>query len=142
MFKTLREFFDALVDYLYVFRQTPEQKQHCLELIQALRSEKYQKISGHLHNTDTNEFCVLGLACEVSNLGNWQEYRYCGDYSEYVMSDNTTDEALYVCIIPKKVSHDHYGFTDEFRARLVTMNDYGRSFEEIADEIETYMRKH
>ncbi len=140
MLKTIREFIDVLVDYLYVFRQTPEQKENCLELIRALRSGKYEKISGHLHNTDTNQFCVMGLACELSNLGSWRKFSHRHDYSEYVIPN--TDDQVHVCIVPHKVSYDHYGFTDEFRSRLVTLNDFGRSFEEIADEIEKYMRKH
>lgn len=140
MLKTIREFIDVLVDYLYVLRQTPEQKEHCMELIQALRSGKYQKISSHLHNTNTNEFCVMGLACELSHLGHWRKWRIRNDYSEYVIP-NTTDDQVHACIVPHKVSYDHYGFTDEFRSRLVTLNDFGRSFDEIADEIEKYVEE-
>lgn len=44
------------------------------QLIDALRSGKYQHFTGALRCGDC--FCALGVLCDISNLGNWRQGRY------------------------------------------------------------------
>ena len=45
---------------------------HREQWIEALRSGKYEQAKGILRDVDdNNKFCCLGVACEISGLGEW-----------------------------------------------------------------------
>jgi hypothetical protein len=102
------------------------------ELIAALRSGKYQQTKSQLRHG--NAFCCLGVACEISKLGEWIGQRY------------STHDNISTFILPKSVQ-DYFGFSNrtglllsdsliDDDPALSTMNDHGHSFTEIADFIE------
>lgn len=127
-----------------------EQKAHRAELVAALRSGKYKQGRGHLRGDDG--FCCLGVACDVSKLGEWAQPDYGPGalVPHWLYATKSGEEGA--AALPSDVA-DYYGFrrTDgslgngsryrikhiPFRA-LTTANDSGAvSFEQIADVIES-----
>lgn len=92
-------------------------------LVAALRSGEYEQTTGYLR--EGNAFCCLGVACDVSDLGAWDNEKYM--------------DAL--AILPEEVCL-FYGFagnegrTDSGES-LSGRNDSGASFAEIADWIDS-----
>jgi hypothetical protein len=64
---------------------TPEQQQHRRELVDALRSGKYQQATGMLKTQD-NRFCCLGVACDISGLGYWENVKESMVDTNYVIT--------------------------------------------------------
>ena len=102
-----------------------EQKEHVRDLICALRSGDYEQGFSALRNE--KGFCCLGVACEISGLGEWKDYYF------YLESQE---------IMPKEVM-DYYGFRTGYGSNrensnsLTFMNDSQQAtFEEIAKYIE------
>ena len=95
--------------------------------VEALRSGKYKQASGQLRIGDA--FCCLGVACDISGLGSWNEY---SEYSTHI--DGGQGYKLPASLM------DYLGLrtpTGDFEmTNLSSMNDNGKSFEEIADVIE------
>ena len=73
------------------------------KLTEALMSEDYKKGKETLRRYDF--YCVLGVACDVSNLGSWSS----SDKETYSYD---VDDDWKTIKLPKKVA-DYYGF-DEF----------------------------
>ena len=42
------------------------------EWVKALRSGEFEQTQGVLHKTDTNEFCCLGVACNMEDDAKWE----------------------------------------------------------------------
>lgn len=121
-------------------------KERAMELVAALRSGKYTQTHARLKRTDG--FCCLGVACDISGLGEWKNFRH-GSY-EYVTKD---DHAKSDTSLPLAVQ-EYFGFTssggyfgevniEQPKGRtghdlfsLIAMNDDGMTFSEIADFIE------
>lgn len=109
---------------------TPEeQKEHRRLWVAALRSGKYEQGRGVLR-TANNQFCCLGVACDISGVGHWSDEReyYAGDDAKYA-------------VLPRPVMA-WLGLRDtggEFGRRdsLIDQNDGGKTFAEIADIIES-----
>lgn len=103
--------------------------------VEALRSRKYKQGDGCLRNGDN--FCCLGVLCDISGLGKWEK------------SDHY-DNGLFYCgtnaVLPGSVMDwsgiNHFkGLfkTDEGDGVCLTsLNDSGMSFAEIADVIEKH----
>ena len=72
-----------------------QQKQNLQDWIDALRSGDYIQTRDRLHVTDTCEYCALGVACEISGLGEWDVY---GSY------DIPDDDAGLTPVMPKPVA--------------------------------------
>lgn len=90
--------------------------------IEALRSGKYKQGRWALR-TKANNFCCLGVLCDVSGVSKWKEYALRYSY----------DGAL--SFLPPVLRNQ---LTQGARAALVAMNDgYGMSFPDITDWIET-----
>jgi hypothetical protein len=54
---------------------TPEEtKEHRRLWVEALRSGKYRQAIGDLRSDDG--FCCLGVGCDISGLGHWEDTRY------------------------------------------------------------------
>lgn len=60
-------------------------KEHVREWVDALRSGKYRQARGQLRD-DEGKMCCLGLACELSGTGEWQELP-ASDLGGYVTED-------------------------------------------------------
>ena len=106
-----------------------EQKQNRAELVKALRSGEYQQTRNQLRKDDS--FCCLGVACDISGLGNWSESVY-GKTKVFIYAENSG-------VMPSFVM-DFYGFTHKGAIILSNMNDSGSSFEEISVVIEKGQR--
>lgn len=118
-------------------------KDKAMELVEALRSGRYQQAKHKLRQGDS--FCCLGVACDISKLSEWRT-----DKDGDIWYEETYTK------LPQKVA-DHFGFrtcsghingpnmriepSDEFDLTitgqsLVDLNDSGASFKEIATIIE------
>ena len=111
------------------------------KLVAALRSGKYTQTDGQLRKSDTNQYCCLGVACDISGLGQWDDK----DADVFVTTeddDRYTSEA----VLPPKVlkalgwSSDSGILTvkgrDSLPPTLTELNDeYGVTFAQIADLI-------
>lgn len=112
---------------------TLKQRQHRLELASALRSGKYEQTTGKLHND--HGFCVLGVACDISGLGNWNRENDLEVYIFETASGSSSIEVL-------KEVQDYYGFdTDEGdntgSGCFMYFNDIGMwSFDQFAGYLE------
>ena len=107
-----------------------EQKQHRAELVEALRSGRYKQAQYSLRDGDY--FCCLGVACDVSGLGEWDNFQYLNN-------------SIY---LPSEVMK-YYGFNEKeglffafkngpkIRKFLSSLNDNSYTFKEIADVIES-----
>lgn len=108
-----------------------EQKEHRKQLVAALRSGNYQQTTKVLK--DENGFCCLGVACDISGLGEWTaSNRY------------KTPTKTEVCVLPPIVADwlgiDQAGrfINDGLKDALWVKNDMSRmTFNEIADIIES-----
>ena len=113
---------------------TPEQtKEHRKELSDALRSGKYQQRIKQLTNPNRTAYCCLGVACEISGLGEWRGHAYV---TEHEAND---------IFLPRDVkiwlgfTDERGGFQDEweYEKSLSHLNDMGATFSEIADLIDS-----
>ena len=114
-----------------------EQKQHREDLVEALRSGKYKQGKKALR-IKGDFYCCLGVACDVSELGEWGElHRDQICYNIQCFSYMGIDGVL-----PKYVMN-YYGFITPKGSHLIhkesltSLNDKGYSFEQIADIIES-----
>lgn len=98
--------------------------------VEALRSKRYKQCRGGLRNT-VNEFCCLGVLCDVVYPEGW------------IRNPLITNKMLHGLVNTSKLEHNYpnhlfyFGpyYVDLF-SKYASMNDNGKSFEEIADEIE------
>ena len=103
--------------------------------INALRSGEYKQVRNSLRTPDG--FCVLGVACDVSNLGEWDEH---GNYRT-----ESYDAAQEPWLnVPQEVYHalsldEHNFFDRHFLSALTHANDNGIHFDEMADKIKIYL---
>ena len=109
--------------------------------IAALRSDKYGQTSGFLK--DEQGYCCLGVACEISKLGNWEvanpfsNFNYCiegEDQQEYNYLPTSVTEWLGL-----KNSVGWFGSGNDMDGykNLIELNDEEKlNFNKIADFIE------
>ena len=113
---------------------TEQQAANRAKWVAALRSGKYEQATQALHPAK-KEFCCLGVACNISQLGHWVEGHEAYDYVIDDVPENAIlpDEvANWLGVgISASLKHD-YNVYDS----LLEMNDKGISFGEIADVIE------
>ena len=116
-----------------------EQAAHRRELVKALRSGRYRQARLALHYEDG--FCCLGVACDISGLGEWRAGFPSRDQA-YVVDERGSSETR----LPEAVMR-YYGFSGPeggrfteysggHRVTLSGLNDAGASFDKIADVIE------
>lgn len=109
--------------------------------VAALRSGKYQQAGGHLRDGD--QFCCLGVLCDISGMGTWAAAVDDDERSTFITT--TGDRASGT--LPFEVQ-DWAGLTsstgdpvyiagDKFE--LAGHNDGGATFEQIADAIEAQL---
>jgi hypothetical protein len=103
--------------------------------VSALRSGKYKQ--GQCALRYRGRFCVLGVACDVSGLGEWRGRDF--DLDEYAVRDGDASPV----VMPLEVA-DWYGVASSPAVKttrgcefLTTLNDaFGLTFSELADAIE------
>ena len=108
--------------------------------VKALRSGEYHQGKGQLVDNQDN-FCCLGVLCNIAPgdvRGNWSQDD-CG-CCWYMYGEDR--------VLPKKImewagmSHDDGSmYMDDTNICLMELNDYGASFDEIADIIEHNWRE-
>ena len=131
---------------------TPEeQAEHRKTWVAALRSGQYNQAQGQLRNGDS--YCCLGVACELSGLGEWDgdqtlpTYVANSSYSHSVLPEPIkryyglhNDSGSYKHIVPvddDDYDHDLKPEENWYYDSLTELNDGGKTFAEIADIIET-----
>lgn len=99
------------------------------KLVKALRSGKYKQGQDWLRIGNT--FCCLGVACDLYR----KEFGTKWDKRDMFFGEDT--------VLPIEVQ-EWFGFSDEEgswskedHCSLISMNDMGKSFKEIADKIES-----
>ncbi len=93
--------------------------------VKALRSGKYSQTTGKLRKPDG--FCCLGVLCDISGKGEWEDrtdYFSFRGYGAHVSNLTPIELAAEI------------GLTSYKEDELTSMNDRGKSFDEIADWIE------
>jgi hypothetical protein len=97
--------------------------------LEALRSGKYKQGSAFLH-PKADEFCCLGVLCDVIDNKGWQGYDSTDIYT-YVGPHKHKSNSY----VPSDLS-DSIGLSINAQTQLSRMNDDGHSFSIIADYIE------
>lgn len=104
--------------------------------IAALRSGKYSQLKGALRRHDS--FCCLGVGCEVAQL---PASEFLPGFWEY---DGVSIAAPYSFVKWLGLDFAKFGVNGLIhtipKGSLAQMNDYGASFEEIADAIEEHLQ--
>ena len=103
---------------------TPTQKiEHRRMLIAAMVSDDYTQALEEMrvfqHDTDKPCYCATGLACELSQLGEWR-FSIVHETDYYHIADLPEDEQSLG--MPDVVS-DYYGFTPRMSHELTYLND-------------------
>lgn len=126
--------------------------------IEALKSDTYRR-GEYLLRNDSNEYCSLGVMCDISGLGRWERISpntaadallQDGERWFYVIDGEPVEEDHHQ-VPPKKV-FEHFGFErcvtvkaldadgSVIESDVMDLNDGGRSFLEIAELLEhTYL---
>ena len=119
--------------------------------VKALRSGKYKQGRGELREED--RFCCLGVLCDLSKLGEWEEYNRMDHSFHYLIEGQPYEEDADGCLpnagyLPKPVAEwagmktvkgqlkNNSRYTHKIGNTLALLNDSGKSFKEIADIIE------
>lgn len=118
-------------------------KENISKWVEALRSGEYKQTREVLHRAGeglkATGFCCLGVACDISGLGNWEGGGGDGIYEYVIAGGASSYEAL-----PREV-REWLGVTGENPTVLVNKeshslaelnDDYGKSFKQIANIIE------
>jgi len=108
-------------------------KEIALKWISALRSGKYKQTNNTLKNSFG--YCCLGVLCDISEVSEWDSY------NEYENNNMFLPESVKEWA---GMSSDVGKFPDSDGPRystLMSKNDSGSSFNEIADLIETNWEK-
>jgi hypothetical protein len=120
-----------------MFTFTDAQKDKLREWVKALRSGTYTQ-GKELLRTSDGGYCCLGVLCELSALGQWEQDRYGDGFSFAKLADKTERRED---ILPAWVARE-FGFVNADGTvecdpwELAQMNDEGSTFEELADVIE------
>lgn len=110
-----------------------QQKAHRKAWIKALRSGNYKQGRSHLHQGDN--YCCLGVACELSGLGNWTVSAWGEGVLDYFGDHGMMPEPVMEWLgLRGKLGS--YGPPDK-KLYLADHNDNGKTFAEIADIIES-----
>lgn len=101
--------------------------------IESLRGGEYGQGIGRLRSRVSNNFCCLGVLCDLASKEGVGEWRSCED-NVFAMNFLTEGEGVESAFLPSAVrtwAGMSVGTSD-----LMDMNDSGVTFEEIADYIE------
>lgn len=108
--------------------------------VEALRSPKYKQGQRSLRTTD-EEYCCLGVLCDVSGLGKWNQPT--DGYCDYQVTDDDFSSGMLPDAVQDWAGLKHCAGDDvligDAKLSLVVHNDQGRTFAEIADAIEAQL---
>ena len=115
---------------------TPEeQKENRKKWVDALRLGEYKQAKQAL-KTDEG-YCCLGVACDISGLGEWQDIHYAVMNSNGVLKRSAVGLPVPVMSsLGLSFQDGSWGFDDKVQS-LSKLNDQGATFEEIANIIES-----
>ena len=103
--------------------------------VEALRSGEYEQGTGQLRKD--NAYCCLGVACDVSGLGEWHSRLQNHNYTYKIHEDKSDFTYLpYEVRAWLGISTSDGELTNH--NSLASMNDDGATFIEIADAIEEH----
>lgn len=105
----------------------------------ALRDGSHAQAQRQLRTLDG--FCCLGVVCDILPLGEWMGHAY---FANDELGDGSSASAYTIPIalrskvfeLDAPANIDQSNELNKILNRLITMNDNGRSFSEIADWIE------
>lgn len=100
--------------------------------IGALRSGQYKQGKGHL--CQNNRYCCLGVLYDVGVDGYWHRTEAFSENEWGVIGENGIGPQLWSGCLPPHVEFELD--IGHWAQQLISMNDSGKSFEEIADFIE------
>lgn len=95
-------------------------KRNVMKWINALRSGKYKQGCIYLHNESTDEYCCLGVANKIFDLNESEEKTLMHTYKKLGLNDSSG-----------VIGGTIWGITS-----LACLNDFGYTFNEIADIIQ------
>lgn len=105
------------------------------KLAAALRSGKYKQGKLTLRNKK-DEFCCLGVACDISGLGEWTSQFDCWFYE---VSETDKENAILPRAVMKWLGFNYKRGNHRQGSNptsLVEMNDHGATFDQIAAILE------
>ena len=124
----------------------PEVQQIREDWIAALRSGDYKRGEGLLRTAD-DEFCCLGVLCDIVN--NTELSEALNASRDWELIDDDRPRYRYVFGRSNSTAFLTAGVIrlaglkgGDFHASLSRMNDHGSSFESIADELENHPEKY
>ena len=94
--------------------------------IAALRSGEYTQAKEVLCTEDSNQMCCLGVLCDIMDPGGWNPDE----------DENGEQLRHTFALAGEEVIRPMFGLLTDQIADLVTKNDAGFTFDEIADYIE------
>lgn len=96
--------------------------------LEALRSGRYAQTTTQLRSDDGVGYCCLGVACDVFDPDKWHLASGAGNVDGWGWDGSYGDLPVWMCA--------SIGLHRDAESDLITMNDNGKSFDEIADWIE------
>lgn len=112
------------------------------KFVAALRSGDFKQGTGQFYNTDDVSYCCLGVACEVAHNegqlgGGWHDdegWRTTGGdrLGGFCWMVDVGDQKFDIAGL-----HKLFGLSESQTKKLARMNDDHKSFDEIADHIES-----
>ena len=108
-----------------------EQAEHRSDWVKALRSGKYKRAVGQLHDADGN-YCVLGVACDISGLGEWTTDFELPETCPYDCTEGTCD-----CTLDSGGFMYHVKTNESYRRRNFVGYTSG-GYEDLPTEVSYY----
>ena len=103
--------------------------------VEALRSGEYKQTQGHLRKD--GQYCCLGVLCDLhakATGGQWEEDHY-GNCSAWLPRTVCSWAGLSLALVDSYVVVNR----DDGCVTLATLNDNGKTFNDIAHVIEEYL---
>jgi hypothetical protein len=112
-------------------------KDMAMKWVEALRSGKYSQGTGALNNG--NKYCCLGVLCEISGIDEFEDGGYLGELFNLPLA--VVSECGMCSRLGEPSDGDGVLTKDARYTTLMSANDNGVSFSEIADWIEINYEK-
>lgn len=112
---------------------TEEVKKNRAKWIRALCSGRYKQTQSNLRWIDMSgeKYCCLGVACQISGLGKWDER------DSFIVNDESSE----FCLNDLPSVRGWLGMTEIQNSEAITMNDHdGFSFKYIAERFKEIWR--
>lgn len=97
----------------------------------ALESGKYKQGRGQLRGNN-DDYCCLGVLCDLSGLGVWETPEYTGQYMRFAHSETSRETAFLTDEVQNWAEMKDFAGSLPDSISLASENDQGRTFTEIA----------